>query len=217
MINSLALKDIDVRKKHNLEFINNEKIEYSDFFNNVESDLLTEKQKDAVITNEENTLIIAGAGSGKTSVMVAKVGYLIKRYKVDPENILLLSFNKKASVELKDRIKKKLNIDMDSQTFHALGMSIIGELDGKKPTLAPWAEGSQKMKNLLQEIIDNLFEKDEKFASQMMDCFQRLFYKYENKFDFKEHREYINYMKSVEMRSFKGDLVKSYEDVIKFK
>ena len=184
IINALSLEDESIRKTHNSKFIENEKKEYKHFFDNVESNPLTDKQKDAVITYEKNSLAIAGAGSGKTSVMVAKAGYLTQRYGIDPNKILLLAFNKKASQELKERIKEKLNIEMDSLTFHALGLSIIAEVDNTKPSLGPWAEDDKNMSTLLQTIIDKLLEADKEFSNKLIEYFQRLFYKYESEFNF---------------------------------
>ncbi|MDD2450314.1 UvrD-helicase domain-containing protein [Sulfurovum sp.] len=66
-------------KNKNSAFIKNEMVREKDFFDTVESQPLTEKQKEAVLVNENNNLILAGAGSGKTSVVVAKVSYLIKK------------------------------------------------------------------------------------------------------------------------------------------
>lgn len=212
IVNSLSSHDESIRHSHNSKFIENEKREYKHFFDSVESNPLTDKQKDAVITYEKNSLVIAGAGSGKTSVMVAKAGYLTQRYGIDPSSILLLAFNKKASMELKERIKEKLNMEMDSLTFHALGLSIIGEVDDAKPSLGSWAEDDKKMSALLQTIIDKLLETDEEFSNKLIEYFQRLFYKYESEFNLETQGEYIDYVKSVELRSLNGDLVKSYEE-----
>lgn len=212
VIRSISLEDESIREKHNSKFIEYEKREYKHFFDSVESNPLTDRQKDAVITYEKNSLVIAGAGSGKTSVMVAKAGYLTQRYGVDPSKILLLAFNKKASIELKERIREKLGMEMDSLTFHALGLSIIGEVDDAKPSLGPWAEDDKKMNNLLQELIDNLLATDEVFSHKLMDYFQRLFYTYKSEFDFETKGDYIDYVKSIELRTLNGDKVKSYEE-----
>ena len=113
VIRSISLEDESIREKHNSKFIENEKREYKHFFDSVESNPLTDRQKDAVITYEKNSLVIAGAGSGKTSVMVAKAGYLTQRYGVDPSKILLLAFNKKASIELKERFNVHKGTESD--------------------------------------------------------------------------------------------------------
>ena len=115
----LWLKDI------NSIYIKNELEIYSDYFNEIESNPLTQKQKVSVVTNEKNNLILAGAGSGKTSVIVAKVGYVLEKGYANTDEILLLAFNKKAQQELVERINSKLGIEVEVKTFHALGKKIV--------------------------------------------------------------------------------------------
>ena len=111
----------------NILFIKNEKILEKKFFNTIESNPLTEKQTDAVLTNEVHNLILAGAGSGKTSVVVAKVLYMIKKNIINPEEVLILAFNKKAQLELAERFDSK-NVNVDIRTFHSFGLNVIGDL-----------------------------------------------------------------------------------------
>ncbi len=105
-------------------FIQQELKSYGDFFNTLEEHPLTPMQRLAVITHEENNLILAGAGSGKTSVILAKVAYLLEKNYADPSEILILSFNKKAQEELMERTKK-LGVEINIKTFHALGRDIV--------------------------------------------------------------------------------------------
>ena len=67
--------------------------QFRNFFDTIESNPLTELQRQAVILNERRNLVVAGAGSGKTSVIVAKAGYLVKSGFCRPEELLLLAFN----------------------------------------------------------------------------------------------------------------------------
>ena len=70
-------------------------------------------------------LVISGEGSGKTTTMVAKVKYLIEVKKVNPEDILMISYTNKATEELIDRIKKDFHLPIDILTFHKLGLKMI--------------------------------------------------------------------------------------------
>ncbi|MEA2019720.1 MAG: UvrD-helicase domain-containing protein, partial [Campylobacterota bacterium] len=83
-------------KKKNKLFISNEKKKEKRFFDTIESNPLTVKQTEAVLINEQHNLILAGAGSGKTSVVVAKVCYMLNKNIVKENEILILAFNKKA-------------------------------------------------------------------------------------------------------------------------
>ncbi|TKT57955.1 hypothetical protein FDR95_12315 [Rhizobiaceae bacterium LC148] len=65
------------------------------FFDTIEKNPLTPEQRLAVVTDEDATLVLAGAGSGKTSVIVAKAAYLVERGIRKPDEILLLAFGKR--------------------------------------------------------------------------------------------------------------------------
>jgi DNA helicase-2/ATP-dependent DNA helicase PcrA len=85
---------------------------------------LNEKQLEAVIKTEGPVMAIAGAGSGKTSVLTSRIAYLILELGVDPDRILALTFTNKAANEMKKRIKEhpSYNVKEPSwvSTFHAM-------------------------------------------------------------------------------------------------
>jgi DNA helicase-4 len=85
----LKTEEIDVIQNFRAFRMNAENLrsEYNQKF--IREDL---QQRTAIITDEDNNLIIAGAGSGKTTTIVGKVKYIIDRYKAKPEEILLISF-----------------------------------------------------------------------------------------------------------------------------
>lgn len=97
----------------NNEFYKSESLKYEDYFKTIESNPLTQSQTRAVIANELNNLVLAGAGSGKTSVVIARVGYLLKKEMARADEILVLAFNKAAAAEVRERIKSKLNVDIE--------------------------------------------------------------------------------------------------------
>lgn len=74
-------------------------------------DYLNEKQKEAVLYIKGPSVILAGAGSGKTRVLVNKVVNLIQNHKVDPRSIIMITFTNKAASEMKHRIEKTLSLD----------------------------------------------------------------------------------------------------------
>ena len=93
---------------------------------------LNEKQREAVITTEGPVMAIAGAGSGKTSVLTKRIAYLINELGVDPESILALTFTNKAAKEMKDRIQNTPQYTFDKapswvSTFHAMCVRILRE------------------------------------------------------------------------------------------
>ena len=93
-------------------------------------DYLNDRQKEAVLYGDGPLLILAGAGSGKTSVLTKRVAYLIKERNVSPSNIVAITFTNKAAKEMKERIIKevgKKGYDIQISTFHSFGLRIIKE------------------------------------------------------------------------------------------
>lgn len=87
---------------------------------------LDPQQRDAVITDEYSNLVIAGAGSGKTSVVVGKVKYLVERWGIDPSDILVTSFTRASVDDLKVRIESNGVTGVAARTFHSLGLRVLG-------------------------------------------------------------------------------------------
>lgn len=93
-------------------------------------DYLNDRQKEAVLYGDGPLLILAGAGSGKTSVLTKRVAYLIKERNVSPKNIVAITFTNKAAKEMKERIIKEVGkegYDIQISTFHSFGLRIIRE------------------------------------------------------------------------------------------
>ena len=91
-------------------------------------DKLNERQKEAVLTTEGPVLVLAGAGSGKTTVLVNRIAYMISEKHIRPWNILAITFTNKAAREMKDRIERLLGDtakDMWIGTFHSVCVRIL--------------------------------------------------------------------------------------------
>lgn len=91
-------------------------------------DKLNERQKEAVLATEGPVLVLAGAGSGKTTVLVNRIAYMISEKHIRPWNILAITFTNKAAREMKDRIERLLGDtakDMWIATFHSVCVRIL--------------------------------------------------------------------------------------------
>ena len=130
-LNSIILLEKDVIKL-NKKYIEKELKINKDFFSNIDGKSLDEQQRKSIVIDEDNNLIIAGAGSGKTLTISDKVKYLVERKKIKPDEILLLTFTKAAANEMTERIKEKLKINIEASTFHSLGNKISGNFEDNK-------------------------------------------------------------------------------------
>jgi len=92
--------------------------------------ILNKEQQQAVKYNKGPLLIIAGAGTGKTSVVVEKIKYLVKNKLARPEQILALTFTEKAASEMEERVDRAMPygyFQMNVSTFHAFAEQILKE------------------------------------------------------------------------------------------
>ena len=98
---------------------------FLNMFNHVDNIVLDNEQIDAITSDYDNTIILAGAGAGKTTTITAKVKYLVDKCNIKCDEVLLLSFTNKAVNELKERLNDYFDIDIKVKTFHSLGYEII--------------------------------------------------------------------------------------------
>ena len=99
---------------------------YKDYFDNMYNGIddnikLDKEQIKAILADEDSSLIIAGAGTGKTTIISSKVKYLVDIKKIDPTKIIVMSYTKKATEELEKRINLDFGINANITTFHSLG------------------------------------------------------------------------------------------------
>lgn len=123
-------KDSKIIRNHNDQFVASHIKSEREYLDNIlkacdPAILLDDEQREVVLSEEDNTLVIAGAGAGKTTTVAAKVRYLVEKKGLKPEQILVISFTNKAVEELRERINHKLNIPSIITTFHSIGYSIL--------------------------------------------------------------------------------------------
>lgn len=230
-------------EKHNNIFINRkleEEKEYFDkMFDEIDSNIkLDDEQRKAILNDEDYSLIIAGAGAGKTTTMAAKVKYLIEKCHVSPSKIAVISYTNKATDELEDRIKYDFHLPVDIMTFHSLGIKIIRTLFTQP--LKPLSEREKddiichyvsdvlfNNKELLTEYVEtfnkyqddsfNMFSKGFVDNYQKFNTFNEYFEDYKRRKQFQNKDNLVNiikyrienYIKQPQPKSIKNETMKS--------
>jgi len=120
------------RDSHNRDFITRELADCKTYFDTVLGTYpLDPQQRDSIVKLEDNCLVIASAGSGKTSTILGKAKYLVEKRNIAPSKILLITYTKKAATELQERMKIE---GMTCCTFHKLAKDIIAQVTGQAPS-----------------------------------------------------------------------------------
>ena len=199
---------------HRVQYVDCFKEQFADYFNRVESNPLTESQRDACVIDEDNNLVLAGAGTGKTSTMVGRAGFLVKSGQAQPEQILMLAFANKAAREMQERLDERVDEKgVVASTFHKLGKDIIASVEKEQPSISPLAQDGA----LLQKHVDGWFEallENPSYKQWVLDYLS--YYRYEgaNRFDFDTEGEYFEYIQANEIRTLQGEMVKGWGELL---
>ena len=203
----------DLRDRAVDGYLKREAAEMADFFDTIEKNPLTREQRLAVVCDEDATLVLAGAGSGKTSVIAAKAAHLIRRGIRRPEEILLMAYGKDAAEEMSGRIRQRCDAEVPAMTFHKLAYDIIAGVEGRKPPLAPHATDEKAFHILLKEILVQLAENDRKAGVLLLRWFSEFLVPARSEWDFGSPHEYYSHVESHEPRTLQGERVRSFEEL----
>ena len=191
-----AMSDTPGYKKiNNEEFVKKQLRDYAGYFDTVLPYPLDAQQREAVVSLEDNVLVISSAGSGKTMTTVGKVRYLIDVQKVDPSKILLITFTHKASESLSERLGEK---NLKCGTFHKLALEIIGEATGEKPTIVP--------QDFSVQVYHRLFDNNPTFHRAIADYIIRARYKMKDQFEYSSMEAYMLDRKKYGVQAYYKDM-----------
>lgn len=154
----------------------------------VEGRTLDYQQMTCIVKDSYNHLVIAGAGTGKTTTVVGKIKYLLKSGRYCPEDILVLSFTNASATEMCQRIQSETGFHIAASTFHKLGLNIISKVDGILPKIT-----QLKTRAFVKEQLRLQMKSDEylKLLSSYL-LYNKVVAKSE--FDFTSEREYKEYL-----------------------
>ena len=173
----------------------------------VEGRQLDRQQMKCVVMDAHNQLIIAGAGTGKTTTIVGKIKYLLKTGKCAPEDILVLSFTNASASEMKERICKETNSNIEASTFHKLGLNIITKVNGIAPKISKIS-----LSKFIKERLEN-YMKDKGYLNKLTTYLLYNSVVDKSEFDFESEDEYEEYLKLNPPVTMKNEKVKSYGEL----
>ena len=132
--------DLKYLKSHNFFYLNMALGFYKNYFDNlyinVDSNICLDiNQRIAILTNSKNELIIAGAGSGKTTTIAAKIKFMVDILKINENSILLLSYTNEAVLEMKKIIVFNFKINVNILTFHKFAILLLNSIKNIKEYL----------------------------------------------------------------------------------
>lgn len=178
-----------------------------DLIGDVEGRKLDQQQMTCIVKEAHNHLVIAGAGTGKTTTVVGKIKYLLKTGKCLPQDILVLSFTNASASEMNERISAETGHSIAASTFHKLGLNIISQVNGIIPKIT--------------QISLRKFVKEQLLLNMQSDTYLNLLILYllynrvvaKSEFEFKTQKEYDEYLKLNPPTTVNNETVKSYGEM----
>lgn len=197
---------------HNKKYLEKHLVSDKEYLDNVLKKVdpainLDDEQRRVVLSDEDYTLVIAGAGAGKTTTVAAKVKYLVEKKNVLPEQILVISFTNKAVGELRSKINKALKIDCPVTTFHKTGYAILRRKDEERKLIVDGGFMFNVISNYLKgNILDNpeLVDKLILFFGSYFDA----------PYEGDDLNAFFNYIAKADFSTLRGNMSEYMEEII---
>lgn len=170
---------------------------------------LDQQQMLSVVKNAHNQLVLAGAGTGKSTSIIGKVKYVLAKKQLTPTDILILSFTNASAAEMQEKISKEIGQSIDVFTFHKLGLNILTAAYGKKPTIT-----HLQMHNFLKDNIIEMMKTNDSYRKKVWAYVLNNGNIQQSEFDFSNQEEYDEYLKLNPPKTVKGEVVKSYGEML---
>lgn len=169
--------------------------------------LLDDEQRRVVLSDEDYTLVIAGAGAGKTTTVAAKVKYLVEKKRVSPGQILVISFTNKAVGELRSKINKALKIDCPVTTFHKTGYAILRRKDEERKQIV---DGGFMFNVISNYLKGNILENPE-LVDKLILFFGSYF---DAPYEGDDLNTFFNYIAKADFSTLRGNMSEYTEEII---
>lgn len=207
--------DTPIIKEHNAAFVKRHIAGNKVYLDNIlkECDpniMLDDEQREVVLSDEDYTLVVAGAGAGKTTTVAAKVRYLVEKQNVKPEEILVISFTNKAVNELKERINQCLKIDCPISTFHSIGNLIMNIGEEEKRRIVD----NGYMFSVINRYLKETVLKDSELVDKLILFFGSYF---TAPYEGKDLAEYFQFLTNAEFSTIKSNVQEYIQQIVDHK
>ncbi len=207
-------KMLKMVSERNERFIKEEMVRYADFFKTFGGYPYSEEQQRAIIINEDRNLLVAAAGSGKTSTLIGKIGYIVIKGICKPSEILPLVFNSSVREEIKKKISAINMIKVvcgNIHTFHSYGRKMLGS----------GVNVESKTDYVIAKIVDDLKSKDTVFLRDYINFVTVYAKDVTDKYSYEDYKKYAAEVKrdrklfreKAYFKTIKGEYVRSYEEL----
>ena len=197
---------------HNKEYLEKHLVSEKEYLDNILKRVdpainLDDEQRRVVLSDEDYTLVIAGAGAGKTTTFAAKVKYLVEKKNVSPDQILVISFTNKAVGELRSKINKALKIDCPVTTFHKTGYAILRRKDEERKLIV---DGGFMFNVISNYLKGNILENPE-LVDKLILFFGSYF---DAPYEGDDLNTFFNYIAKADFSTLRGNMSEYTEEII---
>ncbi len=195
--------------KRNEGFIERKRIEYTDLLSSLSKYSLTDDQEKAVLSDEDRTLVVAGAGTGKTTTLLAKAKFLVRSGRAAPDELLVLSFGRDVARELKEELEP---LGVKTYTFHSFGRYLMAKAGSERLLVSKLANDDKALAQYIEKLIQEMLAdpaEQQLFNFLLYDLVPSKLW-----IDCHSKEEYWKYIRSHEPRAlYKGQKLRSFEEV----
>lgn len=203
-------EDLD---SYNSNFVRRRNDEYDYLFSNIDEagHDLNSQQRKAVIRDDANNLVVAGAGSGKTAVLTHRIEYLMERTdRVPADEIIALTYNSTAVDMIETRLSEEFGITEPTvSTFHSLGLDILEESLGFRPDVFGGGKSGAGLSKWVEERVNRYVRHDGDFKRHYFEFLKHFYDEEGADADFAEKERQAAELRETDYKTLRGEEVRS--------